>query len=270
MVPPALSAPQDRNIAATFAKGMAVLAAFDGNTQSLTLADLARRTGQDRATVRRGALTLVHLGYLRAQDRQFSLTAKVLALSGAFLQANLFGRQIQPVLNQHAARLGAEVTLAIQDGDSVLLLAQSTAGLGPVSYGFTPGSRLPLLHTSLGRMLLACLPDDQAQSLIQSGPIPRHTEQSLTDADAILDRVRLARQDGFIVTDSEFEAGIVGLAVPLSRPGATGVVVGSSTPRGGAGAGNPDATAPRDQDHMLQVLQRCAAELRQSGGLDWA
>jgi IclR family pca regulon transcriptional regulator len=252
--------PQDRNIAATFAKGMAVLAAFDGHHPSLTLADLARITSQDRATVRRGALTLVHLGYLRQQDRQFALTPKILSLTNGFLQANQFGRLVQPVLNHQAAQLGAEIKLAMRDGVDVLLLAQSTVGRGQVSFGFMPGNRMPLLHTSLGRMLLACEPAEVAEELVQAAPRPHHTGQSLDDPEAILARIAASRRDGFNMTDGEFEAGIIGFSVPVSRPGAQAIVVGSNVPGGSAGTA--------DQDRFLRNLQYCAAELHQNGGLD--
>jgi len=255
---------QNRDIAATFAKGMAVLAAFDGTSPGLTLADLARITGQDRATVRRGALTLVQLGYLRLQGRQFALTPKILSLASGFLQANQFGRLIQPVLNHQAAQLGAEIKLAMRDGADVLLLAQSTVGHGPgqsmVSFGFMPGNRMPLLHTSLGRMLLACDPPEVAEALVRAAPLPRHTQQSLDDPGAILDRIAQARRDGFNMTDGEFEAGIIGFSVPISQPGALAVVVGSNLPRGREGT--------IDQDKVLRILQSCAADLRQNGGLD--
>jgi IclR family pca regulon transcriptional regulator len=251
---------QNRDIAATFAKGMAVLAAFDGHQPSLTLADLARITGQDRAAVRRAALTLVQLGYLRQQDRQFALTPKILSLTNGFLQANQFGRLVQPVLNHQAAQLGAEIKLAMRDGADVLLLAQSTVGRGQVSFGFMPGNRMPLLHTSLGRMLLACEPADVAEDLVHAAPLPRHTEQSMDDPVTILAAIARTRRDGFNVTDGEFEAGIIGFSVPVSRPGAPPIVVGSNAPGGRAGTA--------DQDHFLRNLQSCAAELRQNGGLD--
>lgn len=249
------TAPQDRNIAATFAKGMAVLEAFDGQAPALTLADIARITGQDRATARRGALTLVHLGYLRQDGRQFSLTPKVLTLAGGFLQAHRIGRQVQPVLNRHAAALGREITLATRDEDHVLLLAQSTAHGGPVSYGFTQGSRLPLIHTSLGRMLLAGEDAQGLEARLAAMPLTRHTEQSLTDPAAIAARIAEARQTGFCFTDSEFEPGITGLAVAI----APNVVLGSSVPRGRDG--------PEGIDALLRGLQACASELRQTGAL---
>lgn len=251
---------QNRNLASTFAKGLSVLEAFDGVTPSLTLAEIARATGQDRAAARRGALTLLEMGYLRQDDRHFSLTPKVLSLAGGFLQARGFGRLVQPVLNRHAAALECEISLAARDDRSAILLAQSTVTSGLVSHGFTAGSRLPLLHTSLGRMLLAGAPDSIAQHIISVAAIPKPTDHALTTAEEILTRVRAARADGFTVTDSEFEPGIIGLAVPVNGPGATPVVLGSSIPRGRDGTLAPDP--------ILKGLQSCAAELRQTGTLD--
>lgn len=247
---------QDRNISSSFAKGLAVLAVFDAETPSMTLAEIARRTGQDRATARRGALTLVQAGYLRQQGRMLSLTPQVLALAGGFLQANQFGRRVQPVLNHHARKLETEVTLATLNRGRVLLLAQSTTEHGAITYGFTAGAHIPLIHTSLGRMLMACLPPEEAADLVNQANIPQHTEQSLTDSAQILTRIEEARAQGYAVTDSEFEPGIIGFAVPLSRPGQTPVVVGSSTPRG--------LTANGSSERLLQGLQICAAELRQT------
>ena len=250
---------QDRNIASTFAKGMAVLAAFDGSASSLSLADISRVTGQDRAAARRGALTLEQLGYLKRSGRQFLLTPKVLALAGGFLRANRFGSDVQPVLNQHAAVLGSEIALAVRDQDRVLLIAQSTVLRGPVSFGFTPGSHLPLLHTSLGRMLLACEPEGLANGLAMSAPMPRHTEHALMDRQAIAATVQNARTDGFCISDSEFENGILGYAVPVNGPDQSAVVAGTTLPRGAAGGPGKDS--------VLQALQLCASELRQNSAL---
>ncbi|MFW8635536.1 IclR family transcriptional regulator [Cribrihabitans pelagius] len=252
---------QDRNISSSFAKGLEVLAVFDAATPSMTLAEIARRTGQDRATARRGALTLVQAGYLRQDGRMLSLTPRVLALAGGFLQANQFGQRVQPALNRHAGKMRAEVTLATLDQGRVLVLAQSTVAGGPVTYGFTAGAHIPLAHTSLGRMLLACLPQDEAAGVLAGAALPRHTEQSLTSPAAILERIEAARAQGYCVTRSEFEAGISGYAVPLSRPGQRPIVLGSSAPGGYEQGGTLPCAA---EEQLLRGLQLCAAELRQA------
>ncbi len=253
---------QNRNISASLAKGLAILQAFDGNTLTLSLAELARRTGQDRATARRGALTLVTAGLLQQNGRAFSLAPRILALTGSFLQAHQFGRLVQPVLNHHAAEMGAEIVLALRDGGQVLMLAQSTVQRGPVSHGFTTGSHLPLLHTSLGRMLLACEPEAVATGLMPEDPLPGHTARSLPDRQSVLNRIRRARKDGYCITDGEFEVGIRGISVPVPKPESVPLAVGSSFPLG------RDSHA--DSDIPLRRLQHCAADIRASGVLTGA
>ena len=78
-------------------------------------------------------------------------------------------------------------------------------------------------------------------------------------AAAILAAVAAIRDQGFAATDGEFEPGIVGYALPVSRPGGAPVVVGASRPR--------DAATDHGRDDMLRCLRLCAADLRQSGAL---
>ncbi|QBF33010.1 IclR family transcriptional regulator [Thalassococcus sp. S3] len=223
---------------------------FDGSPPGLSLAEVARRTGLDRAAARRLVLTLVECGYLVKNGRDFVQTAKVLGLAGGYLQARGIGARVQPVLDRHAARLGAAITYAVREGDRALLVAQSTLQDSPVSFGFTMGSGLPMLHTALGRMLLAGLEPETASDLVHQAPCPAHTPKSEVRRDVIAQTVARIRSQGFAVVDSEFEAGIIGFSAPV---GCT-AVVGASAARGIAAT---DAMA----DRYIGALQACAAEL---------
>ncbi len=245
----------ERSISSSFAKGLAILEAFDANTRELTLAELARRTGQDRATARRGALTLVAAGYLRQNDRKLSLSPRVLALSGAFLTAHQWGTLIQPILNHYAGLLQSDLTLVMLDQFSPLALAHSPYSHKRGRSDFVPGLRLPLLHTSFGRMLLALHPDDAVKSHLETLEITPEAQRALTEMDDILEQIKQAQQQGYSFVDGESKQGILGCAVPVSTPGRTPLVVGTTYPRG-LGAEAPD-------DVILTHLQACAAELRQ-------
>ena len=163
---------QNRNIASTFAKGLAVLGAFDGGAPVLSLAEIARRTSLDRAVARRLVLTLVVQGFVETDGaRGYRLTPRVLRFAGGYLSGRQVGRLVQPVLDRHAAQAGAPISMAVLDGQDVLLLAQSTLQNSVVTFGYTLGSTLPLLHTSLGRMLLALRPVDVAARLLATAPM---------------------------------------------------------------------------------------------------
>ena len=235
-------------------KGIRVLKAFDEAGTHLTLSDLATLTGLDRASVRRMILTLVHLGYARKQGRQFTLTPRVLTLAGGFLQGNSFATEVQPLLNRYAERTEGSVSLAIRDEDAAVYIAQSALQTHAVSFGLTVGSRLPLMHTAVGRMILAYEDAGWAEEFVASTPIKRYTPRTQSDKTAIIDRISEVRAQGFAIVVEEFEAGVTDFAAPIGVPGAIKAVVGTSYASAAAG----DRSV---QDRIIASLQQLAREM---------
>jgi IclR family pca regulon transcriptional regulator len=245
------------NISSTFVKGLSLFKAFDHANSRLTLADIARRTGMDRASVRRLTLTLVHLGYVAKEDRFYALTPKVLVLAGSFLRGNHFGSQIQPILDRFAAELGSELSMAIIDETDAVYVAKSTLSTSAVSFGFTIGSRLPLLQTAIGRMLLAVEGEELREAIITQTQLQAHTPHSLLDRDALRRAIGQIRVNGFAKVEGAFEVGITGLAVPVLPVRGAQAVLGASAPQ--IQLGRPDT-----EERFLDVLFRCAAEINRS------
>ncbi|MDW4498112.1 IclR family transcriptional regulator C-terminal domain-containing protein [Sulfitobacter sp. D35] len=249
-----------RDVSGTLVKGLAVLSAFDETRQDLTMPQIVEITGLDRAAVRRLVLTLAHLGYLQKSGRSFRLTPRVLRHAGAYLRANRIGALVQPVLNRFAEDLGSTISLAALDDRSALYIAQSTARASAPSLGFTVGSRLPAPSTAVGRMLLAGLDRDAARALIRQMDVIRHTPRTETDPSAIARAVDTARVQGWITVDGEFEAGAMGLAVPVAADAAGPMALGMSEPS--VTVGTADAV-----DRCIGLLQACANTLARSGAL---
>lgn len=247
----------DRDISSTFVKGMAVLKAFDDTHTRLTLAEIAQITKLDRASVRRLTLTLVHLGYAERDGRHFSLSPQVLILAGSFLRGNQFGTHIQPLLNRYSGRIGQTVSLAIPDGNSAVYVAQSTAQDDVVSFGFTVGSRLPLLHTAIGRMILAFSPQERTEHTICTTSFDQYTPDTTMDRDEILTRVQRCRSLGYAIVENEFEAGVTGFAVPVGGLDALKAVVGTSKSTLGI-------QGDQDRIQTISLLQQVAQELGRS------
>lgn len=242
-----------KDISLTFLKGMTVLRAFDESHSQLTLADISRLTGIERAAVRRLVLTLVHLGYVRKEENRYSLTPRVLVLGSGFLRGNQFGRQVQPLMELCARELGYSVSLAMRDGASAVYVAQSAQQNARYTFGFTVGSRLPLLATAIGRMLLAWGDEGWAAEMLETAPIERHTPETLTDRARIAAEVAGIRTRGAAIVEGEFEAGAVGIAVPVGAMGTAEAALGFSEPMSAI----PAADYPR----LTEILHRHAGEI---------
>jgi len=76
---------RDSDFVQSLDRGLAVIRAFGPDRERLSLSEVARATGLTRAAARRFLLTLVRLGYVRSDGREFSLRPKVLELGYAYL-----------------------------------------------------------------------------------------------------------------------------------------------------------------------------------------
>lgn len=244
-----------RDHASTFAKGLAVLSCFEKGARDLTMAEIAARTGFDRAVARRLCLTLEAEGYLTRVGKFLRLTPKVLALAGGYLSAESIGRVVQPVLNQFAEDLNGEIALAVLDGPRAIYVARSAVGSARMSLGFSIGSSLPLLPTAVGHMLLADCPPEQRDALLSACAPQAYTSTTELDQDVLRTRIETARAQGYAYLSEEFETGAAGLAVSVQLPSPGPHVLATS-------ASAPFLATPANREHALDTLYRAAHSLR--------
>ncbi len=198
------------------ARGLRVLQAFDESHRRMTIADVARIVDLPRATVRRTVATLVHLGYLAQDGRMHELTPRVLRLATAYLTSNTGSAVLQPLCERLCAAVQESVSVAVLDGDEVVMIARATPNQ-LINLGVGVGYRLPALHSALGRVLLAALDEDAFDAFLTDAHPTAATPHTVTDKDALRRIVRQVREDGFAYVDREAESGFQSVAVPLRR-----------------------------------------------------
>ncbi|MFC3614129.1 IclR family transcriptional regulator [Lutimaribacter marinistellae] len=247
-----------KDISTTFAKGLSVLRAFDAENARLSFSDIARICALDRAAARRLVLTLEHLGYVRRYGRVFALTPKVMVLAGGFLQSHQYGKRVQPVLDAASARIDTPLSLAVLEETEALYVAQARMEPSRVSFGFTVGSRLPLLPTAIGMALLTGSSDEDLKKIIEHCLPESRGSDTPSSLDEVVRCVSEARQNGYAVTRGSFEPGVAGVAVPLA---------GGSGPPFALGTSLALATlTPEREAAIVQALQDCARALADGAG----
>lgn len=200
--------------AGSLAKGLAVLGLLSRSTVGLRLSDVATELGLARATARRSLLQLCDLGYARQDGRLFFATPRVVALAvGQLGMANPW-IVAEPPLVALSAALGESVSIAILDGTEICYVARAATGR-ILSVSLKVGSRLPAAYTSMGRMLLASLPPDEARHILERSELRAHTPKSGTTVDAIADELGRVGCRGYSLVDEELELGLRSVAVPI-------------------------------------------------------
>jgi IclR family transcriptional regulator, pca regulon regulatory protein len=110
--------------------------------------------------------------------------------------------------------LGESCSAAVLSGHDVVYVAR-VAGARIVSVGLHVGTRLPAYCTSMGRVLLSELPDDEREALLASAAIEAKTEKTVTDPAALAAIIAKVRADGYSIVDEELELGLRSIAVPI-------------------------------------------------------
>lgn len=196
-----------------FAKGLSVIEAFGRERDSLTIAEVARISGLDRATARRCLLTLVKLGYASSDGRYFELTPHILRLGHAYLTASL-PRLLRPTLEDLASSIHESCSASVLDGHEIVYVARA-AQERLMGVGLHPGSRLPAYCTSMGRVLLADLPPAHAKAVLERSERRSYTPRTLVDLAGLMDELERVRMQGYSIIDQEIETGACSIAVPI-------------------------------------------------------
>jgi IclR family pca regulon transcriptional regulator len=201
-------------------RGLAVIRAFSASRPSLTLSEVAAATGVTRAAARRFLLTLVHLGYVRSEGRYFSLTARVLELGYAYLSSLTLPEVAEPHLEDLVAKVNESSSMSVLDGTDIVYVARV-----PVSrimtVAISVGTRFPAYATSMGRVLLAELPEPELDKLLADLRPEPLTGRTVTTAQALRAELARVRGQGWSLVNQELEEGLRAIAAPVRDAGGT-------------------------------------------------
>jgi IclR family pca regulon transcriptional regulator len=195
-------------------RGLAVIRCFSSERPSLTLSEVAERTGLTRAAARRFLLTLQELGYVGSTGRQFSLRPRVLALGYAYLSSFSVAQIAQPHLEDLAEELHESCSVSVLDGDDIVYVARASANR-IMTIALTVGTRLPPYPTSMGRVLLASLPEEELDAHLRRTELRKLTERTVVDQTELRQILAKVAAQGWAAVDQELEAGVRSIAVPI-------------------------------------------------------
>lgn len=203
----------------SLSRGMAVLEVLSQAERPLNLTEIAEAVGLNKVTVSRFCYTWVRLGYLhKTADKYYFLAPKMLALGYAALSRMDIRQVGEPYLQDLSRRLGETVNMAVRDGQEILYVDRYVTE--PImKHPLHIGARLPIHCTSMGKAIMAFLPDMEREELLQNLPFYALTHRTITSPEAFRHELELVRSRGYAVNDEELSVGLRSIAVPVLKKG---------------------------------------------------
>ncbi len=170
-------------------RGLAILGCFTPKRPVLGIADIADELGMSRSTTHRYVITLVALGYLeQGASRKYRLGLRVTDLGMSALNSTGLREHAHPYLEELRQRTSYTTSLGVLDGRRHPV-RRPRAQLPPrpeqaSTSTCTPARALPAYCTSMGKLLLANLPEPEQRELIaadeadQARPQHDHEQES--------------------------------------------------------------------------------------------
>lgn len=182
----------------------------------LTLAELTRRTGYPKATVHRLAADLAAWGALERRAEGLRLGTKLFELGQLVPQPRVLRTAALPYMEDLYEATHETVHLAVLDGHQVVYL-EKIAGHRASPTPTRVGGRMPAVFTALGKAMLAYLPPDQLDGVLQAGARPR-TRTSIISRSVLTAQLEQIREHGAAYDREESMPGLVCVAAPVFGP----------------------------------------------------
>ncbi len=200
----------------SLSRGLAVLSLLSDYTGPLTLTQLSKKLGLTKSAIQRITFTLQRLGYIDrdARDKTFRLGPRTLSI-GFSVMRNLDLKSVAyPYLEETSKESGETVNLGVLDGNAIVYVEKIVSDRA-LNVNVRIGSRLPLHSTSIGKTILAFLPEGRREKLLKEiDPIP-YTSRTITKKNDLKIELEKIRNRGFATTNEEMEVGVRAVAAPI-------------------------------------------------------
>ncbi|SLN62771.1 Pca regulon regulatory protein [Roseivivax jejudonensis] len=196
------------------AKGLSILESFDGTRPEMTLSEVAKVVNLSPAAARRSLITLETLGYVGRSGKQFHLTPKIMTLGSAFYASARIDEVLQPELKAVVDRFGDASSVGALDGHDVIYIAHVSVQRARRAAAVV-GVRYPAFATSMGRVIVAGMPDDERAAWLARLAPQALTSRTCTDPCRLGEELDRVREQGYATTVDQLDYGITAIAVPI-------------------------------------------------------
>ncbi len=214
------SPPAKPNHSQSLERGLAILSSFTSTRPHLGVSELAREVGLSRSSTHRYIATLAALGYLE-QDRptrKYRLGPKVLDLGFSAINSMELRAIAAPYLQDLSDETAHTVNMAVLDGVDIVYIERcrtSSQGQREIDLNLHVGSRLPAYCTSMGKVLLADLPEAERNERLAQIQFSRRGPNTLVAKAALITELGRVRAHGLAVNNEELAYGLRSIAVPV-------------------------------------------------------
>ncbi|MPY86974.1 MAG: helix-turn-helix domain-containing protein [Luteitalea sp.] len=189
-------------------RALAILELVASSKSGLTFSQLARSLDFPKSSVHCLLLTFERHGYLQRDEAtgRYMSGLKLVSIANMAIDGIVLRERAAPLLRALVANTGLTVHMAILDRGEVALIAKvDLPGVHRVATWV--GKRMDVHCTSLGKCLIASLPEGDVDQIIRNKGLLRHNENTIVSLARLKEELVRTRRLGYALDDEEEEIG---------------------------------------------------------------
>jgi DNA-binding IclR family transcriptional regulator len=197
-------------------RGLAILELVAKSHRGLTFSQIARSLDFPKSSIHCLLLTFEREGYLRRSEAtgKYVCGMKLVRIANLALEGIILREKATPLLRTLMERAGLTVHMAILERNEVVLIAKAEPpGVPRVATWI--GKRIDVHCTSLGKCLIAWLPEEEIERLTRGRGLLRHNENTIASLGKLKKELERTRRRGYAVDDEEEEIGVRCIGAPV-------------------------------------------------------
>lgn len=196
-------------------RAVAVLELLAESDTPLALADICELMKVHKSTAHRSLMVLERSALIeRTRDNRFRLGLKLYELGNRAVEQIDLRERIRPHFRHLASQLGETVHLGVLQKSSVIYLEKIEPNRR-VCMSSKTGSSNPAYCTSMGKAMLAFLPEDLLEQTISKIKFVRYTTKTIGSREELLKSLGRIRRRGYAIDDEEIEIGVRCVGAPV-------------------------------------------------------
>jgi IclR family acetate operon transcriptional repressor len=206
--PRSFNAPADATSVQALDRGLKILAIV-AEGDALSLSEVAARSGIAASTAYRMLTTLAAHGMVEFdQDGQlWSVGVETYRIGSAFLRRRKLVDRARSVMQELMEATGETANLGVAEDDCVVFVSQVETHQAIRAF-FRPGTRSPFHASGIGKSILAHLPAERVDAIVQRTGLEAFTEKTLANPLALSRDLGDIKVRGWSVDDEERNAGM--------------------------------------------------------------
>ncbi len=184
--------------------------------EGMGVTELAFLLGLNKSSIFKLLSTLAAHGFIEQdqETKKYKLGYKYLELSSMLLESLDLRTQAKPYLKELESATNEVIHLVVYDQGEVVYI-EKLEGNETLRTHSKVGKRASMHCTSVGKVILAHLPEDETAEIIAKKGLEKHTENTITDPNIFLNELQKVRKQGYGIEVEENEEGITCIAAPI-------------------------------------------------------